>query len=71
MSKRFLLLFLTFSVLVTNPKTTLHGGQSRSWSAEQGKKENVLRHGTYLQVVFVVFVLHTISYICVSMMSKR
>ena len=35
-----LLLFLTFSALVANPKkTTLHGGQSRSWSAEQGKKE--------------------------------
>ena len=34
------LLFLTFSVLVANPKkTTLHGGQSRSWSAEQGKKK--------------------------------
>ena len=34
-----LLLFLTFSVLVANPKkTTLHGGQSRSWSAEQGKE---------------------------------
>ena len=33
-----LLLFLTFSVLVANPKiTTLHGCQSRSWSAEQGK----------------------------------
>ena len=33
------LLFLTFSVLVANPKkTTLHGGQSRSWSAEQGKE---------------------------------
>ena len=32
-----LLLFLTFSVLVANPKkTSLHGGQSRSWSAEQG-----------------------------------
>ena len=30
----------TFSALVANPKkTTLHGGQSRSWSAEQGKKE--------------------------------
>ena len=36
-----LLLFLTFSALVANPKkTTLHGGQSRSWSAEQGKKRN-------------------------------
>ena len=36
----FLLLFLTFSAMVANPKkTTLHGGQSRSWSAEQGKKE--------------------------------
>ena len=34
-----LLLFLTFSVLVANPKkTTLHDGQSRSWSAEQGKE---------------------------------
>ena len=34
-----LLLFLTFSVLVANPKkTTLHGGQSRSWSAKQGKE---------------------------------
>ena len=38
--KTLLLLFLTFSALVANPKkTTLHGGQSRSWSAEQGKKE--------------------------------
>ena len=35
-----LLLFLTFSALVANPrKTTLHGGQSRSWFAEQGKKK--------------------------------
>ena len=35
-----LLLFLTFSALVANPKkTTLHGGQPRSWSAEQGKKK--------------------------------
>ena len=34
------LLFLIFSVLVANPKkTTLHGGQSRSRSAEQEKKE--------------------------------
>ena len=34
------LLFLTFSVLVASPKkTTLHGGQSRSWSAEQGGKK--------------------------------
>ena len=34
------LLFLTFSALVANPKkTTLHGGQSRSWSAEQGEKK--------------------------------
>ena len=38
--RQSLLLSLTFSVLVANPKkTTLHGGQSRSWSAEQGKKE--------------------------------
>ena len=37
-------LFLTFSVLVAKPKkpTLLHGGQSRSWSAEQGK-ENVVQ----------------------------
>ena len=36
-----LFLFLAFSVLVANPKkTTLHGGQSRSWSAEQRKKKN-------------------------------
>ena len=36
--EKSLLLFLTFSALVANPKkTTLHGGQSRSWSAEQGK----------------------------------
>ena len=35
-----LLLFLTFSALVANPKkTTLHGGQSRSWSAKQEKKK--------------------------------
>ena len=38
-----LLLFLTFSVLVANPKkTTSHGGQSRSSSAEQGK-ENIIK----------------------------
>ena len=38
-----LLLFLTFSALVANPKkTTLHGGQSRSWSAEQEKKKKSL-----------------------------
>ena len=35
-----LLLFLTFSALVADPKkNTLHGGQSRSWSAQQGKKK--------------------------------
>ena len=35
-------LFLTFSALVADPKkTTLHGGQSRSWSAEQGNKEKI------------------------------
>ena len=34
-----LLLFFTFSVLAANPKKTiLHGGQSRSWSAEQAKE---------------------------------
>ena len=38
-----LLLFLTFSVSVANPKkTTLHDGQSCSWSAEQGK-ENIVQ----------------------------
>jgi uncharacterized membrane protein len=37
-----LLLFLTFSALVANSKkTTLHGGQPRSWSAEQRKNKNV------------------------------
>ena len=40
LGQQLLLLFLTFSALVANPKkTTLHGGQSRSWSAEQGKEE--------------------------------
>ena len=40
LNRLLLLLFLTFSALVANTKkTTLHGGQSRSWSAEQGKKE--------------------------------
>ena len=39
-----LLLFLTFSALVANPKkTTLYGGQSRSWSAEQGEKSRLVR----------------------------
>ena len=38
--KKNLLLFLTFSALVANPKkTTLHGGQSRSWSTEWGGKK--------------------------------
>ena len=38
-----LLVFLTFSALVANPKKiTLHGGQSRSWSAEQGEKKKSL-----------------------------
>ena len=36
------LLFLTFSAFVANSKkSTLHGGQSRSWSAGQGKKKKV------------------------------
>ena len=41
-----LLVFLTFSALVANPKKiTLHGGQSRSWSAEQGgKKKSLAAH---------------------------
>ena len=39
-SKYKTLLFLTFSALVANPeKATLHGGQSHSWSAEQGGGE--------------------------------
>ena len=41
------LLFLAFSVLVANPrKVILHGGQSRSWSAEQEKRkgEKVWQH---------------------------
>ena len=33
------MLFLTFSALVARKKTTLYGGQSRSWPAEQGKKK--------------------------------
>ena len=40
-------LFLTFSVLVAKPeKCTLHGGQSRSWSAEQrnGNRESLAAH---------------------------
>ena len=42
-----LLLFLTFNALVANPKkTTLHGGQSRSWSAEQGKKKKKKKSGS-------------------------
>ena len=40
-------LFLTFSVSVANPKKpTLYGHQSRSWSAEQGKKNKRKRSGT-------------------------
>ena len=44
-----LLLFLTFSVLVANPKKTtlLHGGQSRSWCAEQGKENKRKSLGAY------------------------
>ena len=43
-----LLLFLTFSVLVANPKkTTLHDGQSRSWSAEQGKENKIKSLAAY------------------------
>ena len=37
-----LLLFLTFSVVANPKKTTLHDGQSRSWSAEHGK-ENIVQ----------------------------
>ena len=56
-----LLLFLTFSALVANPKkTTSHGGQSRSWSAEQGEKiknrhngNNLLPKPTGIQIATV------------------
>ena len=42
-----LLLFLKFSALVANPKkTTSHGGLSRSWSAEQGKKGEEEKSGS-------------------------
>ena len=44
----FFVLFLTFSAMVANPKKhgTLHGGQSRSWSAEQGKKKKKKKSGS-------------------------
>ena len=43
-----LLLFLTFRVLVANPKkTTLHGGQSLSRSAEQGKENKIKSLAAY------------------------
>ena len=46
-----LFLFLTFSVLVANPKkllrSILHGGQSRSWSAEQGKESKIKSLAAY------------------------
>ena len=43
-----LLLFLIFSVLVANPKkTTLHGGQSHSWSAEHGKENKIKSLAAY------------------------
>ena len=42
--------FLIFSVLVAIPKSigvrTLHGGQSRSWSAEQGKENKKRKSGS-------------------------
>ena len=39
-----MLLFLTFSAVVANPKkATLHGGQSCSWSAEQEKEKEKKR----------------------------
>ena len=43
-----LLLFLTFNALVANPKKTtlLHGGQSCSWSAEQGIKIKNKKYGS-------------------------
>ena len=43
------LLSLTFSIMVANPKKTtgiLHGGQSRSWSAEQGKENENITSGS-------------------------
>ena len=44
------MLFLTFGVLVANPKKllyTLHGGQFRSWSAEQGKENKIRSLAAY------------------------
>ena len=42
-----MLSFLTFSALVANPKkTTLRGGQYRSWSAEQEKKIKEKKSGS-------------------------
>ena len=58
------LLFFTFSVLVVNPKkTTLHGGQSRSWSAEQveekKRRKNKVWHDRAGLRVYVQFNKHT------------
>ena len=51
-----LLLVLTFSVLVANPKkTTLHGGQSRSWSAEQGKKEKKKKYNVGEKTTVILY----------------
>ena len=43
-----LLLFLIFNILVAKQavRTTLHGGQSRSWSAEQGKENKKRMSGS-------------------------
>ena len=42
-----LLLFRTFSVLLASlKKTTSHGGQSRSWSSERGKKKGKKKSGS-------------------------
>ena len=52
-SELLLLLFLTFSALVANPKkTTLHGGQSRSWSAEQGRSGSRGHRGSVRDTYF-------------------
>ena len=45
-------LFRTFSALVANPKkTTLYGGQSRSWSAERRKKKKKVWQRPHLDLV--------------------
>ena len=39
-------LFLIISVIVVNSKTIQNSGQSRSWSAEQGKEDTHIKSGS-------------------------